>query len=223
MDKHYLSYLFQPKSIVVFVGDADDPVRSSPFAKGLAEDLNAQKFKGSIQYFNIYAPDTLLELGKLKAELAIITLPHDGILTALDMAARIKCKAALVIGTGVSVGLAAEIHEVARRHGIHLLGPNSLGFQMPALQLNASVIGPMAVAGPLGLISQSGALTASILDWAKQNQVGFSNVVSLGPNSDVDIAQVLDYLQCTWLYECIAFCCESKACGDPKGGQKISR
>jgi hypothetical protein len=35
MDKHYLSYLFQPKSIVVFVGDADDPVLSSPFAKGL--------------------------------------------------------------------------------------------------------------------------------------------------------------------------------------------
>ena len=194
MDKHYLSYLFQPKSIVVFVGDADDPVLSSPFAKGLTEDLSAQKFKGSIQYLNIYAPDTLLELGKLKAELAIITLPHDRILVALDMAARIKCKAALVIGTGVSAGLATEIHEAARRHGIHLLGPNSLGFQMPALQLNASVIGPMATAGPLGLISQSGALTASILDWAKQNQVGFSNVVSLGPNSDVDIAQVLDYL-----------------------------
>ena len=194
MDKHYLSYLFQPKSIVVFVGDADDPVRSSPFAKGLAADLNAQKFKGSIQYLNIYAPDTILELGKLKAELAIITLPHDRILAALDMAARIKCKAALVIGTGVSVGLAAEIHDAARRHSIHLLGPNSLGFQMPALQLNASVIGPMAAAGSLGLISQSGALTSSILDWAKQNQVGFSNVVSLGPNSDVDIAQVLDYL-----------------------------
>ena len=85
MDKHYLSYLFQPKSIVVFVGDADDPVRSSLFAKGLAEDLNSQKFKGSIQYLNIYAPDTLLELGKLKAELAIITLPHDRILTALDL------------------------------------------------------------------------------------------------------------------------------------------
>ena len=46
---------------------------------------------------------------------------------------------------------------------------------MPALQLNASVIGPMATAGPLGLISQSGALTASILDWAKQN-IDFKNV-----------------------------------------------
>ena len=52
----------------------------------------------------------------------------------------------------------------------------------------------MAIPGPLALISQSGALTASILDWAKQNQVGFSNVISLGPYTSVDIAQVLDYL-----------------------------
>jgi acetyltransferase len=43
-------------------------------------------------------------------------------------------------------------------------------------------------------VSQSGALTSSILDWASQNAVGFSTVVSLGPNTSVDIAQVLDFL-----------------------------
>ena len=43
-------------------------------------------------------------------------------------------------------------------------------------------------------MSQSGALTSSILDWAKQNWVGFSTVVSLGPNTAVDLAQVLDFL-----------------------------
>jgi acetyltransferase len=48
--------------------------------------------------------------------------------------------------------------------------------------------------GPLALVSQSGALTSSILDWASQNAVGFSTVVSLGPNTSVDIAQVLDFL-----------------------------
>jgi acetyltransferase len=35
-------------------------------------------------------------------------------------------------------------------------------------------------------VSQSGALTASILDWASNNAVGFSTVVSLGPNTAVD-------------------------------------
>jgi acetyltransferase len=194
MDKHYLTYLFQPKSVVVFVGDDSETSRFSPFAQGLSGNLDAQEFKGALHYLNIFAADTVLELGKLKAELAVIALPHDSIVTGLDMAARVKCKAALVVGTGISSSLAAEINGVARRHGLHLLGPNSLGFQIPALGLNASVIGPMAAPGPLGLISQSGALTASILDWAKQNQVGFSNVVSLGPNSGVDMAQVLDYM-----------------------------
>jgi acetyltransferase len=62
------------------------------------------------------------------------------------------------------------------------------------LQLNASVAGELAANGPLALVSQSGALTASILDWARKNAVGFSTVVSLGPNTAVDIAQVLDFL-----------------------------
>jgi acetyltransferase len=48
---------------------------------------------------------------------------------------------------------------------VHLLGPNGLGIQRPQLQLNASVAGPLA-RGPLALVSQSGALTSSMLDWA---------------------------------------------------------
>jgi acetyltransferase len=43
-------------------------------------------------------------------------------------------------------------------------------------------------------VSQSGALTSSILDWANKNAVGFSTVVSLGPNTAVDLAQTLDFL-----------------------------
>ena len=37
-------------------------------------------------------------------------------------------------------------------------------------------------------------MTASILDWARNNAVGFSSVVSVGPNTAIDIAQVLDFL-----------------------------
>ena len=77
---------------------------------------------------------------------------------------------------------------------MHLLGPNCLGFQRPHLNLNASAAGPLAAEGSLALVSQSGALTSAMLDWAQQNHVGFSQVVSLGPNAAVDLAQVLDFL-----------------------------
>ncbi|MCH8856265.1 MAG: bifunctional acetate--CoA ligase family protein/GNAT family N-acetyltransferase, partial [Proteobacteria bacterium] len=53
---------------------------------------------------------------------------------------------------------------------------------------------PLAAEGSLALVSQSGALTSAMLDWAQQNHVGFSQVVSLGPNAAVDLAQVLDFL-----------------------------
>ena len=104
------------------------------------------------------------------------------------------CRAALVISSGIGADEASVLAKMAQREGVYLLGPNSLGFQRPALGLNASVAGPLARQGSLALVSQSGALTASILDWADNNAVGFSSVISLGPNTAVDISHVLDYL-----------------------------
>ena len=77
---------------------------------------------------------------------------------------------------------------------MYLLGPNCMGFQRPKLKLNASSLGRLAQPGAIALVSQSGALCASTLDWAIKNGVGFSAVVSLGRNAVVDIAHVLDFL-----------------------------
>ena len=51
----------------------------------------------------------------------------------------------------------------------------------------------MPVAGNLALISQSGAIAAGMVDWAAQRAVGFSGIVSIGDQLDVDIADMLDY------------------------------
>ncbi|MBA4260658.1 MAG: GNAT family N-acetyltransferase [Comamonadaceae bacterium] len=193
MDKHYLTPLFQPETIAVFSGK-DRPERQTPQALALVEALTAQRFTGQLVFLDIHTTGTLGDLAQTRADLAIIALPPGEAIAALEVAGRIKCKAALVVGSGTPAADAAEMHRVAQRHGMHLLGPNSLGLQRPKSQLNASVAGPLAAAGPLALVSQSGALTTSILDWASQNAVGFSTVVSLGPNTSVDIAQVLDFL-----------------------------
>ncbi|MCU0927033.1 MAG: acetate--CoA ligase family protein, partial [Hydrogenophaga sp.] len=193
MDKHYLTPLFQPETIAVF-SNRETPERQMPQARALVEALTAQRFSGQLVFLDIHTTGTLADLAQTRADLAIIALPPGEALAALEVAGRIKCKAALMVGSGTPAADAAEMHRVARRHGMHLLGPNSLGFQRPKSQLNASVVGPLASPGPLALVSQSGALTASILDWASQNAVGFSNVISLGPNTSVDLAQVLDYL-----------------------------
>ena len=195
MDKHYLTPLFQPESIAVFAGSQNtEQEQRTAHARALIEALTAQRFQGRLVFVDIHTTGTLADLAQTHADLALIVLPPAEVIEALEVAGRIKCRAALVIGSGVPAEAAAEMHRGARLHDIHLLGPNSLGLQRPSQGLNASIAGPLAAAGPLALVSQSGALTASILDWARHNGIGFSNVVSLGPNTSVDIAQVLDYL-----------------------------
>ncbi len=194
MDKHFLSSLFSPASIVVFAGRPDAPESHTPQSKSLRESLTAQRFTGKLTFVDIHATGTLADLATLRADLAIIALAADEVGDALEITGRIKCHAALVISSGIDAAGAAELNKIAKRDNIHLLGPNCLGFQRPDLHLNASVAGSLASPGPLALVSQSGALTASILDWAKKNAVGFSTVVSLGPNTAVDMAQVLDFL-----------------------------
>ena len=194
MDKHFLTPLFAPSSIVVFAGEAEKPESQTPQARALHEALRAQRYTGTLTFIDIHASGTLADLAHAQADLALIALPPEELAGALELAGRIKCRAALVIASGIDGAQAAELNQIARREGIHLLGPNCLGFQRPLLQLNASVAGPLAAPGPLALVSQSGALTASILDWGQKNGVGFSTVVSLGPNTPVDMAQVLDFL-----------------------------
>ncbi len=194
MDKHYLTPLFSPNSIAVLAGALDDPASQTPQARILLQSLRAQRFAGTLTFVDIHATGTLADLAGAQADLALIALPPEQVAAALELAGRIKCRAALVISSGIGAVQAAELHKIARRDGIYLLGPNCTGFQRPLLQLNASIAGELCAKGPLALVSQSGALTSSILDWAKKNGVGFSTVVSLGRNTSVDLAQVLDFL-----------------------------
>jgi acetyltransferase len=48
--------------------------------------------------------------------------------------------------------------------------------------------------GSLALVSQSGALTAAMLDWAESNGVHFSAIVATGRSAVLDLADILDFL-----------------------------
>jgi acetyltransferase len=194
MDKHYLNPLFCPDSVVVFAGQRDAPDTQNPQAAVLDQALRAQRFAGTLHFVDTGTSGTLGDLAQARADLAIIALPAPAVPAALALAGRMACRSAVVLSSGLGAEPSADLRKLARREGMHLLGPNCLGLQRPDLGLNASTLGPLAKVGTLALVSQSGALTASMLDWAANNSVGFSTVVSLGPNAAVDIAQVLDFL-----------------------------
>ena len=78
--------------------------------------------------------------------------------------------------------------------GMRILGPNCLGVIVPGAKLNASLAATMPKPGNIGFISQSGALCASVLDWAIDEGVGFSHFVSVGNMLDVSLGDLIDYL-----------------------------
>ena len=153
MEKHYLTPLFAPQSIIVFAGCTDSPETMTHQARTLVASLKSQEFAGTLRFLDIQSTGTLADLAQARADLAIIALPPQDVTAALEIAGRIACRAALIVSSGISAAQASALAKIAKREGILLLGPNCLGVQRPALQLNASAAGPLAQRGagvPIG-------------------------------------------------------------------------
>lgn len=185
--------MFDPASLVVFAGDPKQ-APPSPEAARLRQALADGGFAGPVTWLDSATGGTLAELAASRADLALIALPNDQAAAALEIAGRIRCRAALLLGGGAPAESGSTLHVAARQHGVQLLGPNTMGLQRPRAKLNASLLGPLAAPGPLALVAQSGALTAAMLDWARAQGVGFSAVASLGPNNADELPQLLDFL-----------------------------
>ena len=191
MDKHYLHALFNCRHLVLITEAASNWALANEFQS----TFEPAGFKGTVRSVDLAdSASVLAESFAQSIDLAVVCVPNERLTLALEVAGRMRCQSVIVLGHGLPATLAASLHQLARQHRMQLLGPNSLGMQRPHLGLNASVMGPMASAGSLALVSQSGSLTSSVLDWAHDNGIGFSTVVSVGPHSAIDLADVLDFL-----------------------------
>lgn len=102
-------------------------------------------------------------------------------------------------------GMAQEVNEEgvslldlamqhAKRYGMRILGPNSLGILLPPLGLNASLAHASALPGKIAFVSQSAAICTTVLDWANNKGIGFSSFISLGDATDINFDELLDFL-----------------------------
>jgi acetyltransferase len=129
-------------------------------------------------------------------DLAIVVTPPGAVPKVVGELARRGTRAAVVItaGVGSEGGLRQAMLDAARPSLMRIIGPNTIGILAPTLGLNASFTHIAPKAGGLGLISQSGAVLSSIVDWAAAEDVGFSQLISLGDMADVDVGDCLNYL-----------------------------
>jgi acetyltransferase len=199
MSTYRLDKLFSPRSVAV-VGAS--PRETSP-GRAVLRNLRAAGFEGSVSLVNphhgeiegIKAVKTIQELPQAPDLLVIATPPQS--VPGIVAAAGEKGAATAVIitaGLGHAEGsLADACEKAARATGLRLVGPNCLGVLSSRVKLNASFAARMPPAGELALVSQSGAITAGLIEWSAAHDIGFSAAVSLGDKVDVDFGDLLDF------------------------------
>src|SRR3954471_1825440 len=199
MSTYRLKNLLSPRSVAL-VGASARPVS---VGRAVLENIQKAGFSGQFGLVNphhaeiggVAAVDSLDKL-PFVPELVIITAPARAVPGIVDQAGRRGSAGALIVSAGLGHGpgsLQAGALAAARKYGMRLIGPNCLGIMMPGVSLNAGFAAHMPRSGNLALISQSGAIAAGMVDWAAQRGVGFSGIVSIGDQLDVDIADLLDH------------------------------
>eukprot|EP01037_Dinobryon_pediforme_P036568 gene36568-43576_t len=138
---------------------------------------------------------TLADLGSAP-DLVVLAAPRETVPALVREAASIGARAAVVITADPDHGphsLKAHLAAIAAETGMRIVGPNCLGVISPKANLDASFAAQPVAPGDLAVVSQSGAIAASLIAWAARRKIGFSGLVSIGDMADVDFGDMLDY------------------------------
>lgn len=192
-----LDRLFKPQSIAV-IGASTDPQKAGHV---VIRHLLAGQFKGPIlpvsphsqAIAGVLAYPDIASL-PLSPDLAIVCTRRERVLPLIEELGKKGTGAAIILAAQFSAEDRHQLQRLCRQYGIRLLGPNSMGMLLPGQGINASFSPIAATPGQVAFLSQSAAVSTTILDWAKQREIGFSAFVSLGDHCDIDFGQLLDQL-----------------------------
>ncbi len=201
-----LRAILNPRSVAV-IGASGDPAK---FGGRVMHFLVKHGYRGRIVPVHPTAAEVLgiPAVAKLAAagdpvDVCILALPAAHLPAALEDCGRAGARGAVVITADFAETGAAgavrqdELVQIARSHGMRLIGPNCLGYINPHLQLALTSSVALAVVpmprGAIGLASQSGSLMASLISHAQDLGTGFSVAATVGNQADVELCDLLEY------------------------------
>ena len=196
-----LNGIMHPKAIAV-VGASATPGK---IGYTVLDNLIKQGFSGTIYPINPSA-DEILGLKCYASVLdvpgeidtAVITIPAKIVPEGVEECGKKGVKGLIIITSGFSeVGkreLEDQIVATAHQYGMRILGPNIVGVLSNSDKMNASFAPYLPLAGKATLISQSGALLIAIDAATYTRGVGFDKLISIGNMSDLDFADIIDWL-----------------------------
>jgi acyl-CoA synthetase (NDP forming) len=136
-------------------------------------------------------------------DLAIVAVPAAAVKDGLEQCVARGVGAAVVFSSGFGeMGEAGQemergIAELARRSGLRLCGPNTLGFMNTFERVMAtfSQAGEGETPpGPVGFVTQSGAFGTAIFAQARERGLPLGYFVNSGNEADVDFGDLLGYV-----------------------------
>lgn len=195
---------FKPQGVVV-IGASTSPEK---LGYGVARNLVHSGYQGAIHFVSqksgeLFGHKLYTNLNDVPdpVDLAILIVPPQSTPKTIEECGKRGINSAILVSSGFreagaeGAALEQECLNVARTHGVRLLGPNCIGTLDTHLPLDTTFLQPpMPTKGGIGFISHSGAFCAAIIDWARTQGFGFSQLVSLGNQADVNETDMLPIL-----------------------------
>lgn len=197
-----LSPIFEPKSVAL-IG-----ATNSPFKYGciMAANVVANGYQGRFYPINpreknIWGLKVYPHIRDVPEEvdLAIIARPAEAVPEHIEECVESNVKAAIPIAGGFKeTGKEGEEREkeivrIARKGGMLLVGPNTMGIYSASVSLSALMPPILPKPGEISLISQSGNIGTNLLAFGSAQGVGFNKFVSSGNEADITILEYMEY------------------------------
>ncbi|MCY0883393.1 MAG: acetate--CoA ligase family protein [Acidianus infernus] len=195
-----LDPLFRPKSIAVVGASRNREKIGNIILRNLLSTYRGKIYPVNNKAEEIEGMKSYKTLKEIPGDvdLAIISVPRQFAVEVMEDAVEKVVKASIVITSGFrEVGeegakLEEELISTARKGGIRVLGPNTMGLISP--DFNGTFAYANVQRGEIALVVQSGGIGAYMLDWAQRTRTGISFLVSMGNQADVKEYEVIDYL-----------------------------
>jgi acetate---CoA ligase (ADP-forming) len=206
MNSDSIEPLFKPRSIAV-IGASN---REGSVGRALFSNILMNGYSGVVYPVNlkqrsvlgVKAYESVRDIPD-PVDLVVLIVPAISVPAMLAECGQKKVRGAVVISAGfkelgpTGAQLELAVRDRARTYGIRLIGPNCFGVidSSPNTRMNATFGRFMPSFGNIGLISQSGAVGLSALDYAISEEVGLSKFASIGNKADVNENDLLAYLR----------------------------
>ena len=156
--------------------------------------------------------------------LAVVAVPAAHLAETIEQCIAKRVRGALVITAtdGAAIDMSSIVAH-ARRNGLRIIGPTSMGVASPGTAggLNASLVPGRLPIGGVAISMQSGSLGASLLQLATELHMGISWFVSLGDKSDISGNDLLQFWEDDETTAVVAMYTESF--GNPRKFARLAR